>query len=63
MIAEAPDDGRETPLTQNDAALVADFLKRESEARNQPGGNEDDTSEPKGGETGRVDEPKKDEKP
>jgi hypothetical protein len=63
MIAEAPDDSREAPRTQNDAELVADFLERELEARNQPDGKEDDTSEPKEGENGRDEAPKKDKTP
>jgi hypothetical protein len=63
MIAEAPDDSREAPRTQNDAELVADFLERELEARNQPDGKEDDTSEPKEGENGGDEAPKKDKTP
>jgi hypothetical protein len=63
MIAEAPDDSGEAPRTQNDAELVADFLERELEARNQPDGKEDDTSEPKEGENGRDEAPKKDKTP
>jgi Family of unknown function (DUF5681) len=55
IIGEPLDDSRETPLTQNDEALLADFLERELEGRNQPGGNGDDRSERKGGEAGRVD--------
>jgi hypothetical protein len=69
MIAAAPDDSREAPRTQNDAELVADFLERELEARNQPDGKErnqpdgkeDDT--PKEGENGRDEAPKKDKTP
>jgi hypothetical protein len=60
MIDEPPDDSREAPLTQNDAALAADFFERELEAHNQPEG---DASEPNGAENGCVDGPKKDQKP
>jgi Family of unknown function (DUF5681) len=42
MIDERPDDIREAPLTQNDAALVADFLQRQFDASGQPEGSEDD---------------------
>ncbi len=63
IIGEPLHDSQKTPRTQDDAALVADFFKRELEARNQPDGNEDDTSKLKEGESGRDDGPKKDKKP
>jgi hypothetical protein len=38
IIGEPVDDIRETPLTQNDEALLADFFERELEARKSAGG-------------------------
>jgi hypothetical protein len=62
LVAEAPDDSREAPRTQDDAALVADFIKRQLEAHNQAGGDDDGGSEPKEGESRRDDAPKKEKK-
>jgi hypothetical protein len=60
LIAEAPDDSRDAPRTQDDAAVVADFLARQQQAHDQLDGNGDDTSEPKEPEDRRDDRVKED---
>jgi uncharacterized protein DUF5681 len=60
MIDDAPDDSHEAPLTQDDAALVADFLQRQFDASSQP---DSDGSKPKGTGTAMSAEPQKGETP